>query len=65
MSVLSLILKELLIVKDGVAFTRLLMEFCKKEMCNYAIQDNKSVKKWVRQQDERQNDELKIQNSCV
>jgi len=47
-------------VEDGVAFTRLLMEFCKKE-----IQDKKSVKKWVRQQDERRSDELKIQNSCV
>jgi uncharacterized protein YggL (DUF469 family) len=58
-------LKELLIVEDGVAFTRLFMEFCKKEMCSCEIQDKKRVKKWVRQQDERQSDELKIQNSYV
>ncbi len=34
-------------------------------MCSCEIQDKKRVKKWVRQQDERQSDELKIQNSYV
>jgi hypothetical protein len=52
MQVLSLILKELLMVEDGAKFMKL-MQLYKKKMGNCAMEDKRRAKEWLKGEDKK------------
>ncbi len=45
-------------MENGVVVLKLLMELCKEDKWSYVIEEKRSAKEWIKQQNEKQSDEL-------